>query len=115
VKPVTIVGIVWVLIVCFIGAGVGQAEEGRRRIGAQITLVYPSVWASLWETYVDGEQYMSIHEVPWDSFTVQEKMFLCAFGSPGNKMDVDEFQEAMLLFGTEEVVRFANLAKEVSR
>jgi len=34
-----------------------------------------------------------IKNVPWDKWTIQEKMYLCAYGSSGNKMSKEDIQE----------------------
>ena len=57
-------------------------------------------------------KYGSIKTTPWDEFLIREKMFLCAYGSPGNKLSADEIQEIMLKYGDEDVVAFAEMADE---
>jgi len=40
-----------------------------------------------------GQRYGSIHNTPWDQWTIQQKMYLCAFGSSGNKFNDRDMQK----------------------
>lgn len=41
----------------------------------------------------------SIKQTPWDEFTLQEKMLLCAYGSPGNKMSQEDIARIGEVYG----------------
>lgn len=45
------------------------------------------------------DKYGSIHSTPWREFSIQEKLLLCAFGSPGNKLSDEDMQEVIRLWG----------------
>ena len=40
-----------------------------------------------------------IHDLPWSYWTIQEKMFLCAFGSSGNRLNKDDMQKIQEKWG----------------
>ena len=40
-----------------------------------------------------AKQYGGIKNVPWDNWTIEEKMYLCAYGSSGNKLSQKDIQE----------------------
>ncbi len=45
------------------------------------------------------ERYGSIHDTPWKAFNTREQMFLCSYGSPGNKMDSEDLFKVFRKFG----------------
>lgn len=77
-----------------------------------------SMWDSLGMHWLGSRQrfvgfmkeYGSIHNTPWNKFKVEEKFVIAIYGGSGSKLDVNEFQEAMLKYGDDEVVGFAKLA-----
>lgn len=39
------------------------------------------------------KEYGSIKLTPWDEFIIEEKMLLCVFGSPGNRLDCKDMKD----------------------
>jgi len=54
---------------------------------------WPGVFA------VNMAKHGSIKDTPWEEFTLEQKMLLCAYGSPGNRMSVDDINEIHVKFG----------------
>lgn len=62
-----------------------------------IKVEYNSVWRILWAKY--GPKYGSIHATPWEEFELEEKMFLCAYGSPGNTLSRQDMMDVANKYG----------------
>lgn len=43
--------------------------------------------------------YNSLHNTPWQVLTIQDKMFLCAYGSSGNKLNKQDLAEITKRYG----------------
>ncbi len=72
----------------------GHAEKLE---AIKVKVVHGSVWHTLWIKY--GPEYGTIHNTPWEKFNIKEKMFLCAYGSTGNKMSVEDLTEVIANYG----------------
>ena len=44
-------------------------------------------------------RYGHIKNVPWDDWTIEEKMYLCAYGSSGNKLNKKDIEEIEKRYG----------------
>ena len=71
-------------------------KEGYEQ-GIALVLEQYAVMRSRWIGFVNT--YGSIKNVPWDEFTLEEKMLLCAYGSPGNKLSDTDVQEVIEKYG----------------
>ena len=80
-------------------------DEGREV--PKITIKGYSVWGEIQAKYCS--KYGTIHDTPWEEFNIREKMFLCAYGSPGNKLSAEDGLEILDEYGDE---GFKNLAKK---
>jgi len=61
-------------------------QETARLTSIRLTQLYQQL-------YHRSKNYGSLHETPWSEFTIEEKMYLCAFGSSGNKFSQDDMGE----------------------
>lgn len=49
------------------------------------------------------KEYGSMKDTPWNEFTIQEKMYLCAYGSPGNRMNHKDINQLILQYGPKDM------------
>lgn len=73
-------------------------EEGLQKGMAGVKVEYGSPWHGIWSKAL-SLGYPSVHDTPWNEFTIQEKMFLCAYGSPGNSLSDEEIGEIKEVYG----------------
>lgn len=45
------------------------------------------------------KEYGSIHDTPWNRFTRRQKVYLCIYGSPGNKLSEENLEWFTSTFG----------------
>ena len=46
-----------------------------------------------------SKAYLGIKHVPWDKWSIEEKMYLCAYGSSGNKLNKQDLKELTKRYG----------------
>ena len=47
------------------------------------------------------QKHGTFKDIPWDEFTIQEKMMLCAYGSPGNLFSTKDMEDIFIEYGPE--------------
>lgn len=91
---------VWVFIVfsclmMWIGFCYGNGKGYKE--GIDDTLFSEKFILSQYQEHI--AQHGSLHDTPWKEFTIQEKMYLCAYGSSGNKLTKNDMTEVQKLYG----------------
>ena len=51
-------------------------------------------------TFEACHKYGDLHSTPWSFFTIDEKMYLCAYGSSGNKLSNKEIDQIRKKYGS---------------
>ena len=89
--------VAWLLLCVFGLFGYIMGNDVGYKNGCNDTLFSGKFILSQWTKHTD--RHGSIHNTPWNELSIQEKMYLCAYGSSGNKLSKQDLKEITEKYG----------------